>query len=316
MKFPRNTPFPVSRRAFLRSTILAALAPASYAAGPAQKHQGAIDAHVHVWTPDTQRYPLAHGFSVRKDMKPASFTPEELFAQCHPSGVHRIVLVQMSFYQFDNRYLLDAIARYPGVFSGIGIVDETKPNVRGAMKALAAHGVRGFRLYATKRKAESWAHSAGMQEMWTYGGDSRLTMCLLADPGSLPAVERMCQAYRHTPVVIDHCARIGMKGHIRPQDLDALCRLAQYPQTHVKISAFYALGAKRAPYLDLGPMIRRLRDAYGASRLMWGSDCPFQVQDGHTYANSIALIRDRLDFLTPHDKHWMLRGTAEKVFFA
>ncbi|WP_345736276.1 hypothetical protein [Prosthecobacter algae] len=27
---------------------------------------------------------------------------------------------------------------------------------------------------------------------------------------------------------------------------------------------------------------------------MWASDCPFQVDPGHTYKDSIALIRDRL----------------------
>ena len=33
-----------------------------------------IDAHSHVWTPDTARYPLAAGF-VKENMRPASFTP-------------------------------------------------------------------------------------------------------------------------------------------------------------------------------------------------------------------------------------------------
>jgi predicted TIM-barrel fold metal-dependent hydrolase len=63
-------------------------------------------------------------------------------------------------------------------------------------------------------------------------------------------------------------------------------------------------------------MIQKLRDVYGASRLMWASDCPFQVEKGNTYEASIALIRDKLDFLTPEDKAWLLRKTAEKVFFA
>jgi hypothetical protein len=49
---------------------------------------------------------------------------------------------------------------------------------------------------------------------------------------------------------------------------------------------------------------------------MWGSDCPFQVDGGHTYSDSIALIRDRLDFLSASEKSWMLRKTAEKVFFS
>jgi predicted TIM-barrel fold metal-dependent hydrolase len=60
-----------------------------------------IDAHVHVWTSDADHYPLAQGFT-KDDMKPASFTPEQLFGHCRPSGVERIVLIQMSFYLFDN----------------------------------------------------------------------------------------------------------------------------------------------------------------------------------------------------------------------
>ncbi|MEO6787185.1 MAG: amidohydrolase family protein [Chthoniobacteraceae bacterium] len=305
----------LTRRAFLRTTALAALAPAGCTSLQGA-HRGFIDAHVHVWTPDTQRYPLAEGFTKEKDMKPASFTPEELFAHCRPQGVSRVVLIQMSFYQFDNRYMLDCIARHRGVFRGVAIVDETKPDVCNTMKSLTARGVRGFRLDADREKAEAWQHSGGMKKMWSHAADAGLSMCLLANPDALPAVQRMCRAFPKTRVVIDHFARIGMKGTVSRHDLDNLCRLADFPHTHVKTSAFYALEKKKAPYTDLGPMIRRLRDTFGAARLMWGSDCPFQVQDGHTYANSIALIRDRLGFLTADDKHWMLRGTAEKVFFS
>src|SRR5438034_1032050 len=81
-----------------------------------------IDAHVHVWTPDTDRYPLAPGYK-KADMKPASFTPEELFQHCKPAGVGRINLIQMSFYGFDNSYMLDMIAKYPDVFVGTAVIN-------------------------------------------------------------------------------------------------------------------------------------------------------------------------------------------------
>jgi predicted TIM-barrel fold metal-dependent hydrolase len=91
--------------------------------------EGSIDAHVHVWTPDVKKYPLAAGFA-KQDMAPMSFTPDELFAQCRPEGVARITLIQMSYYGFDNRYMLDSMAADPGVFSGVAIVDENSGNVR------------------------------------------------------------------------------------------------------------------------------------------------------------------------------------------
>jgi predicted TIM-barrel fold metal-dependent hydrolase len=151
--------------------------------------------------------------------------------------------------------------------------------------------------------------------MWNGAAENGQAVCLLANPDALPAIERLCRKFPKTRVVIDHFARIGMDGAIRPKDLDNLCKLSSFPQVFVKTSAFYALGKKRPPYLDLAPMIRRLRDAFGAERLMWASDCPFQVQEGHTYAASISLIRDRLDFLTADDKAWMLYKTAHSVYW-
>ena len=85
---------------------------------------------MHVWTPDTSKYPLDADFKIA-DMQPPSFTPEQLFAHCRPSGVGRIVLIQMSFYNFDNRYMLDMIAAHRGIFSGVGIVDHHAADVAG-----------------------------------------------------------------------------------------------------------------------------------------------------------------------------------------
>jgi predicted TIM-barrel fold metal-dependent hydrolase len=62
---------------------------------------GFIDAHVHVWTEDVAHYPLAAGYK-KEEMKPASFTPEELFKHSKPAGVDRINLIQMSYYGFEK----------------------------------------------------------------------------------------------------------------------------------------------------------------------------------------------------------------------
>ena len=91
--------------------------------------------------------------------------------------------------------------------------------------------------------------------------------------------------------------------------------MAGHRNTHVKISAFYALGKKQSPYLDLIPMIRRLVDAYGPQRLMWASDCPFQVDPGHNYQESVDLVTKHLEFLSAEDRNWLMRGTAERFYF-
>ncbi len=308
-----------NRRDFL-TTVGSSLAMSPLVASQAREILGApigedwIDAHVHVWTPDTEGYPISPPYQ-KKDMVPESFTPEQLFEHSKPSGVGRVVLIQMSFYHFDNRYMLDCMEKWKGIFSGVAIVDDSKANVSDTMKELSRKGVRGFRLYADRAKVARWNESPGVPNMWRTAADEGLAICLLANPDALPLIDAMCQKFPKTRVVIDHFARIGVSGTIESSPLDDLCKLARFENVYVKTSAFYALGKKKAPYLDLGPMIERMLKSYGANRLMWASDCPYQVVDGHRYADSIALIRDKLDFLTAEDKRWMLQKTAEKVYF-
>ena len=276
-----------------------------------------IDAHVHVWTDDLQQYPLAAGYS-RESMQPSTFPPRVLFEHCRPVGVSRIVLIQMSYYGFDNRYILDAIRDHPGVFTGVAVVNPQHRDLAAHMTSLAARGVTGFRLHPEKSDQsfyEKWLRSEGLQSMFRLGRQTGQAMCFLVDPNALPQIDRMCRQFPDTTVVIDHMARIGMQGQIMQRDVDNLLRCARHKRVYVKVSAFYALGKKTPPYTDLGDLIRRLRDTYGAERLMWASDCPFQVAPGHSYRDSLELVKSRLEFLTPHDRNWMLRRTAEEVFF-
>ena len=248
-------------------------------------------------------------------MRLPSFTPEELFAHAHPCGVTRVVLIQMSHYGYDNSYMLDMMKEYRGTFSGVAVIDrDDKPRER--MLQLASQGVRGFRITARRLPADRWLDGDGMAAMWKCGAQEHLAMCPLIDAQHLPAVDRMCRRYPETPVVIDHFARIGIDGQFRKTDLDNLCNLARHKNVHVKVSAFSALGSKTAPHLDLAPMIRRVLDAFGPDRLMWATDGPWQMMGGHTYKESIDLIRIRLDFLSDEDRQWLLRKTAERVFFS
>jgi predicted TIM-barrel fold metal-dependent hydrolase len=272
----------------------------------------AIDAHVHVWTDDRTRYSRASG---ERDYAPERFTPEDLFVHSKPAGVARIVLIQMSFYRFDNSYMLDSMRAHPGVFSGVGIVDESGPAPDRAMEELARQSVRGFRI-VPGASPRAWLDTPGMGAMWSTAAKKKLAMCPLIGPDALPAIDRMCRKYPDTPVVIDHLARIGADGSIRDSDVRLLCGLAQHKNVKVKLSAFYALGRKLEPYTDLAALIRRVFEDYGPRRLMWASDCPFQLQNGHHYATSIALIRDGLPFLSRDDREWILGRTAESVFFA
>jgi predicted TIM-barrel fold metal-dependent hydrolase len=272
-----------------------------------------IDAHSHIWTRDVQRFPLANGSTV-DDLAPPSFTAEELLEVAHRSRVGRVVLIQHHRYHgWDNSYLIDAAHRSPEVFRVVGMVDNLASGAARTMEGLLPQRVTGIRITPWVHQ-EKWLRGE-MDAMWRTGAKTGQNLCCLIDAKNLPEVEAMCKRFPDTPVVIDHFARIGVDGEIRTKDVDSLCALAKHRNTTLKISAFYALGKKRPPYLDLSPMIHRVLDAFSVERCMWASDSPYQIDGDNTYEASIELIQDRLDGLSDGDRQWLLRKTAERVFF-
>ena len=237
-----------------------------------------IDAHSHIWTPDLAHYPLAEGFTV-EGMKPPSFTAEELLAHCRPAGVGRVNLIQMSFYEFDNSYMLDMIKLYPERFVGTAIVDPLGPAPGLAMRGLLPKGVRAFRIAPnySKLPPARWLEPEGYAAMFAAAARTGQVLSCLIDPRAFAEVDRMCTRFPEAPVIIDHLGRIGTSGTIASQDVDALCALAKHSKLLIKVGAFYALGKQTPPYLDLAPLIQRVVAAFGARRCMWESDCPFQV---------------------------------------
>lgn len=264
---------------------------------------GYIDAHVHVYDADSGT------------KMPLRFTPADLFAHCKPSGVDRIVLIQISSYRYDNSYMLRAVKEHPGVFSAVAVADHERTDIEPLMRDFARQGVRGWRIAPRGVSPEHWLDSPGMHRMWKLAPELKQATCPLINPEALPAVDRMCDQYPETNVVIDHMARIGATGEIKDADIKLLTRLARHANAYVKISAFYALGNKKAPHTELVPLIHRLFDAFGPKRLMWASDSPFQVINGHSYAASVELVRDKLPFLKGDDREWLLAKTAAKVFY-
>ncbi len=279
------------------------------------KPAGWIDAHSHIWTRDLAKYPL-DGKQTVDDLKPGSFTAEELLELAGKNGVDRVVLIQHKPYHgLDNSYITDSIAKFPGRFSGVACIEADQLCLEQDMDQLFHRGLRGFRIRPGEGEKDLWKDSPGMCRMWAHAAKQGSAMCPLIGPTDLPQVEEMCTKYPDTRVVIDHFARIGMAGPIEEKELKALADLAKHKHVHVKISAYYALGAKKPPHTELIPMIKRLIAAFGASRLMWGSDSPYQIVEPNTYADSVKLMTRHCDFLSVQDREQLLRGTAERVFF-
>ena len=263
-----------------------------------------IDAHIHLWTSDTNAFPLA-GQQTAADLDPADFTPETYLRHARPSGIERVIIVQTGYHQFDNSYALDAVQRMPNNFRVIGIVDETKEDVEEDMWELKPQGVMGFRIGADY-DGPQW------DRLWKAAARTGQAMCPITHPAGAPNIRDMAAKHPDTTVVVDHMTRIGEMEPINDAHITQLEEIAKLPNTNIKISRLHSLG-DGAPHDDLIPMIKRDVGAFGVERCMWGSDSPYQVVK-ETMEDSISVVRDKLG-LSETERDQILRGTAERLFW-
>ena len=151
--------------------------------------------------------------------------------------------------------------------------------------------------------------------------------------GSLPLVSGIVARFPRLTLIVDH---IGMRQP--PMDvtddppfarLGELLDLARHPNVHVKLCGLPSMSREPFPYRDTEPALRRIVDAFGAGRLLWGSDAtrfagrigihrfhhPLTLQDypgKHHYADALFNIRES-PVLTAAEKAEILGGALQRV---
>ena len=271
-----------------------------------------VDAHIHVWTDDFARYPLAPSVG-KEDLWHPTFTPEAYFNYSRIVGEVRINLVQMVWYGYDHSYILDLISAAPERFAGTGMISLEDPEPDRTMAELSKQGCYAF------REPPSELEHPAYEKMFAMGAAHNLALSFNMNVDLLPDLDRLCTRFPDTPVILDHVCHVGIRNaRYSDDDLEKLLRFAKHENVMVKVGPLQALCSRRAPYFDTLPLIQRVVEAYGAHRCMWESDSggPIEMKDPTTdYPAAIASIRNHAGFLSSSEKDDILGGTAQRFFF-
>jgi predicted TIM-barrel fold metal-dependent hydrolase len=269
-----------------------------------------IDSHLHVWEADSPEYPwrpLAH---VRPDY---AWPVERLIDVLDQHNIFGGVLVQVSLYRFDNRYLVDCGKRYPDRFRLVGMLDPESAHIESEMEALAEQGVRGLRLAMHLREDMAWYNAAGADRLWKKAGELDMILTLLVGLNHLEDVSKAIQRFPEVRVVIDHLARPDDFDDPEKYPYEKFLQLAQYDQVYIKASALNYMSRQPYPHQDALEWTRQAYSAYGASRMMWGTDTPMSLNPQQIPA-MIQLIDLALPDILDGERQDILGGTAWRLF--
>ncbi len=315
---------PVTRRQF---TVAAAgglvLATGQALAAPT-KSLPVIDTHMHVWSGDLQRWPFDHPYSPDFKSKTTAATGEILVEEMDRFGVTHCILVQTIFHGWDNTYTAYCLKKYPGRFKAHGLIDPTDPRVAEKLEYwMKEHGLSGMRfspIYYVNGNhgGDDWLTSRAHHQAWKKASELGAVFNYFIHTDQLPKLEQMVRRYPQVSIVIDHMSQIDLGVDDPLPALKKLLALSRYPNVAVKISDLTSVSKSgKYPFPDAYPWVKRVYDAFGPDRLLWGTGYPGAVRADFqrpTVKKELELIREHIPFFTNQDRAKILGLNAARIW--
>lgn len=303
----------------MRICLLITLVPSLAAAGEKAKPL-LIDSHMHVWSDDATRFPFAHPYDPKFTPPRIPASVERLIKEMDENDVTHCVLVQTISHGWDNTYLAHCLKKHPKRFRGQGLIDPTDPKVADKLQFwMNEHKLAGMRFSPMYYKGkDDWLNARETDALWQKAADLGAVFNFFIASEQLPKLEDMVKRHPKVKVVIDHLARVDLEAKDPEPETKKLLALAKYPNVWVKVSELSIISpSKKYPYKDTHGLVKKVYDAFGPDRLLWGTGFPGATRaqaDRPRLEQELDLIRKELPFLTDGDRAKILGKNAGDVW--
>lgn len=266
-----------------------------------------VDSQVHIWGADTLARPWPPGRAAQVH-RPTPLGAEELLQVMNGAGVNRVVIVPPSWEGDRNDLAIEAARKYPDRFAVMGRFPVEAPAEAAKLASWCEQpGMLGVRLTLHRPPWRAWFESGSVDWFWGAAERAGLPVMVFV-PGLVKRLDAIAGRHPGLKLIVDHLAcPVGTQDDAAFAHLDELLALARYPNVAVKPSALPCYSSEPYPFRGLHRLIRRVYDAFGPRRMLWGTDysrltCP--------YRQAVTLFTEALDFLSAEDKEWIMGRAA------
>ena len=259
--------------------------------------------------------------------------PELMLAQMDYVGVDRAVFQTGHGYGRLNRYLADAVAKYPDRFWALAMVDEwlaDRPSEISVLdRAVGELGLHGLWFQPTNLRLHGRSEpldDPAFHPFWDHVSELGIPVYFnvtAAEPGrepylaALAAFARWLKRYTQIPVMYPHglsLAKFMENGE--PSIPEEAWRALEAPNLMVEVLIPIFQGAIwEYPFVEAQPVIRQYYERLGPDKLAWASDMP-NVERHCTYRQSLDYLRRHCDFIPPDDMAKICGDNVARLFGA
>ena len=275
-----------------------------------------IDAHQHFWQPRRGDYDWMPQDNTTLNR---AYAPSDLAPILDKHGIDGTVLVQAAATVHETEYMLGLADATPFIKGVVGWINFEDPGDLVHLKRLAQHPkFLGVRPMIQDIPDVDWMLRDDVQ--WAYRAiiDLDLTFDALGFPQHLPNFLTLMHRYPDMRTVYDHCMKPVIRDQMAGVDsftgwADGMSKLADQTNGVCKFSGLVTEAADGWTIDDLRPFAEHVLNAFGANRVMWGSDwpvCRLQAEYGDWHD----IAQDLTSHLTADEKAQVFGGTANRFY--
>ncbi|WP_416964192.1 amidohydrolase family protein [Streptomyces sp. Agncl-13] len=275
-----------------------------------------VDAHHHVWDLSVHDQDWITGPELQPLRR--DFTVTDLAPEARAAGVDRTVLVQTITVAEETPEFLALADTHDLIAGVVGWTDLTRPDITDELARLrelpGGRYLKGIRHQVQGEPDPNWLLRPDVRRGLTAVADAGLVYDLLVLPHQFPAAVQVAASLPQLAFVLDHLGKPPIaSGQLEPW-ATSLRSLAALPNTYCKLSGLVTEADwKTWSTEDLHPYADTALDAFGPSRLMFGSDWPVCTLAA-TYGQVADAAGELTDDLSAAERAEVLGGTATRVY--
>jgi predicted TIM-barrel fold metal-dependent hydrolase len=232
-----------------------------------------IDSQIHAYEANTPKRPWA---SVPN--WPDHVTGDEMVAAMDKVGVDGAIFISpFAMYRYDASYAVEVQRAHPDKFALVKPVDPDDPAVADVIADWKkTPGTVGVRIMLTRDPGRERApDDPGLDRIARAAAQHGFPVNVLFW-GNLDAGMKLIDRHPDTRFIIDHLGILQPRTPPAPPepwaDLPKVLELAKRKNAVIKISGACTLSKQPYPYDDIWDPLKRIFDAWGFERCLWGTD--------------------------------------------
>ncbi|HUE44445.1 MAG TPA: amidohydrolase family protein [Candidatus Sulfotelmatobacter sp.] len=271
-----------------------------------------IDAHQHFW-----RFDPVRDAWITEEMSAIwrDFLPADLAAELDSNGVDATIAVQADQSEAETEFLLGLAEGNRRIAGVVGWLDLRSAQIEKRLEHFAKFSkLRGLRHVAQAEPDERFLVGPDFVRGVACLKRFQLAYDILIHPRQLPAAIELVGKLPEQRFVVDHLAKPGMNATRVEPWASQIRELAANPNVCCKISGLVTEGDwKSWKAADFEPYLDVVFEAFGAERLMFGSDWPVCLVAA-TYAQVKSTIEFYVDRHAAHAKSAIFGDNAQRFY--